>query len=78
MTVETTSNLGQYATPEEAAKRDDVEFSTDWIRRLAQTGKVEAVKLGAGQRGPWLIHIPSLLEYIQEMEELGTKKHRPN
>lgn len=70
-------DIAEYVTIQEAAEDERVSYTAYWIRRLAQEGKVKAVKVGKRTRGQWLIHMPSLLEYIGEMEDLGTKKHNP-
>jgi hypothetical protein len=70
-------DIEEYATIEDAAADDRVPYTPYWIRRLAQEGKITAVKVGKRTRGQWLIHLPSLLEYISGMEDLGTKKHSP-
>ena len=71
----TMPDIEEYRTIEEAAQDERVPYTAYWVRRLAQTGKVEAQKFGTGARATWLIHLPSLLDYIAEMEALGTKKH---
>lgn len=71
-------DIEEYATIEDAAKDERVPYTAYWLRRLAQEGKVTATKVGKGARGQWLIHMPSLLQYVQEMDDLGTKKHGPH
>jgi hypothetical protein len=71
-------NIEEYTTIQDAADDNRVPYTPYWIRRLAQDGKIEAVKIGTGARGQWLIHLPSLLAYIRKMEALGTKKHDPH
>ncbi len=71
----TMPDIEEYATVDDAASDDRVSYTAYWIRRLAQAGKIEAKKFGSGARATWLIHMPSLLEYIKEMDELGTQKH---
>jgi hypothetical protein len=68
-------DIREYLTLEDAAADDRVPYKMYWIRRLIKDGKVEAVKFGKGQRALWLVHMPSLLAYVSEMDELGTKKH---
>jgi len=71
-------DIEEYATIEDAEADARVPYSAYWLRRLAQEGRLKnARKIGKGPRGQWLIHMPSLLEYIQEMDDLGTKKHGP-
>ena len=74
----TMPDIKEYATIEEVAADSRVPYTAYWIRRLAQDGRIEAMKVGKGPRGQWLIHIPSLLKYISEMEALGSKKHDPH
>jgi hypothetical protein len=71
-------DIEEYATVEDAANDERVPYSAYWVRRLVQDGKVEAFKVGKGLRSQWLVHMPSLLAYVKEMEELGTKKHHPD
>lgn len=73
----TMPDIEEYVTIQEAADDERVTYTAYWIRRLAQEGKIKAVKVGKRTRGQWLIHLPSLLEYIGEMDDLGTKKHSP-
>lgn len=70
-------DIKEYCTISEAAEREDVPYTEHWIRQLIKAGKVEAVKMGKGLRAMWLVHLPSLLEYVEEMEELGPRKHYP-
>ena len=74
----TMPDIKEYATIADAANDERVPYSAYWVRRLAQEGKIEAVKIGEGLRSQWLVHMPSLLAYVKEMEELGTKKHHPD
>lgn len=71
-------DIKEYVTVKQAAARDDVPYSEYWIRRLVQDGRIAAEKIGEGFRSQWLIHLPSLLAYVREMEELGTQKHHPD
>jgi hypothetical protein len=71
------ADVSEYVTIEEAAKDERVSYTAYWIRRLAQEDKIEAIKVGSGARGQWLIRLPSLVTYIQKMDELGTQKHNP-
>jgi hypothetical protein len=70
-------DIEEYATIEKAAADSRVPYTEYWLRRLAQEGRITVLKVGKGPRGQWLIHMPSLLKYIEEMDELGTKKHGP-
>lgn len=69
------ADVEEYLTIEDAASDERVPYTPYWIRRLAQDGKVQAIKVGSGARGQWLIHMPSLVEYIEKMDDLGTQKH---
>ena len=71
-------DIQDYVTIDEAIEDSRVAYTAYWIRRLAQEGKIEARKIGGGVRGQWLIYLPSLVEYINKMDDLGTKKHRPD
>lgn len=42
---------------------------------MLKEGTVQAVKVGDYVRDTWLVHLPSLPEYIKKMDELGTQKH---
>lgn len=68
-------DIEEYATIEEAAADDRVPYTAYWVRRLAQSGKIAARKFGTGARSTWLIHMPSLLDYIDEMRRMGSQKH---
>jgi len=68
-------DIQEYVTIQEAAKDERVSYTTYWLRRLCQEGKIRAIKVGSASKGQWLIHMPALLEYIKKMEELGTQKH---
>ena len=70
-------DIEEYRTLEEAAADKRVPYTLYWIRRLCQEGKVQAIKLGKSTRGTWLVHMPSLLAYIERMDDLGDKKHSP-
>ncbi|MBN1975941.1 MAG: helix-turn-helix domain-containing protein [Anaerolineae bacterium] len=48
-------------------------YSVALVRRLAQRGRVNAVKVGR----EWLIDRAALLEYKAEMQRLGPQKHDP-
>ncbi len=68
-------DIEEYRTIQEAADDPRVPYTAYWVRRLAQENKILAQKFGTGSRATWLVHLPSLLEYIAEMERLGTQKH---
>lgn len=68
-------DINEYATIEQAAKDERVPYTPYWVRRLAQEGKIQAIKVGPPERGQWLVYMPSLLDYIQKMDDLGDKKH---
>lgn len=68
-------DIAEYKTIEDAAKDARVPFTAYWIRILCQREKIEARKFGSGARATWLVHMPSLLAYIEEMQKLGTQKH---
>ena len=71
----TMPDIQEYVTILEAAADERVPYTGYWLRRLCQDGKIKALKIGSAAKGQWLIHLPSLLEYIDKMEELGTQKH---
>lgn len=71
----TMPDISEYATIEQAAADSRVPYTAYWVRRLAQEGKIEAIKVGPSERGQWLIFMPSLLDYIKKMDDLGTGKH---
>lgn len=71
----TMPNIEEYVTILEAAEDERVPYTAYWLRRLCQDGKIEAIKIGSVAKGQWLIHLPTLLEYIKQMNELGTQKH---
>ena len=71
----TMPNIEEYVTILEAAKDERVPYTAYWLRRLCQDSKIEAIKIGSAAKGQWLIHLPTLLEYIKQMNELGTQKH---
>lgn len=68
-------DIQEYVTILEAAEDRRVPYTAYWLRRLCQDGKIKAIKIGSAAKGQWLIHLPTLLEYIQKMDELGTQKH---
>jgi len=71
-------DIKDYKTIEEAASDPRVKYTSYWIRRLCQQDKIQAVKVGEGARGQWLVHLPDLLRYVKEMDDLGTLKHNPH
>jgi hypothetical protein len=76
--VATMPDIKEYKTIEEASRDARIPYTAYWIRRLCQTGRIAAIKVEGAARGTWLVHIPSLLEYVQKMDDLGTQKHTPN
>jgi|GEM_PF-1870747 len=68
-------DIQEYVTILEAAEDERVPYTAYWLRRLCQGDKIKAIKIGSAAKGQWLIHMPTLLEYIQKMNELGTQKH---
>lgn len=68
-------DIQEYVTILDAAADERVPYTDYWLRRLCQDGKIKAIKVGSASKGQWLIHMPSLLEYIRRMDELGTQKH---
>ena len=70
-------DVTEYITITKAANHPEVDYTAYWIRRLCQEGKVDAIKVEGAARGTWLVHLPSLLAYIREMDELGPRKFVP-
>ncbi|HET91150.1 MAG TPA: hypothetical protein ENN99_10495 [Chloroflexi bacterium] len=70
-------DVKEYVTTAKAASHPDVDYTAYWIRRLCQDGKIDAIKVEGAARGTWLVHLPSLLEYVREMDTLGTQKFAP-
>jgi hypothetical protein len=70
----TLPDISEYATLEEASSDSHVPYTVQWLRKLCQDGKIEAQKFGTGRRAVWLVHMPSLLSYVAEMEALGSQK----
>ena len=68
-------DIKEYITIQEAGADERIPYTAHWLRRLCQDGKIQAIKVGSAAKGQWLIHLPSLLQYIKEMDELGTQKH---
>lgn len=56
----------------EAAQTAPISYQQ--ISNLARSGRIKARKSG----NMWLVDPDSLKEYLQEMEELGNKKHTPH
>jgi hypothetical protein len=67
--------LRDFVTIRDAVDRDDVPYTARWVKHLIRVGKVEGTKIGTKRRGQWLVYLPSLLEYVGRMRELGTMKH---
>jgi excisionase family DNA binding protein len=61
------SKLPDYLTTDEAAHISG--YHVDYIRKLARTGKVNAVK-----KGVWLLYRNDFVRYLEEMKALGTEK----
>ena len=70
-------DIDEYRTVADAAADERVPYTAYWVRRLAQESKIKATKVGDLRYGTWLVHMPSLLAYIREMDELGAQKHAP-
>ena len=70
-------DIKEYKTLQDAVADSRVPYTLYWVRRLCQEGKITAIKLGTSTRGTWLVHMPSLLNYIKNMDELGEQKHNP-
>jgi hypothetical protein len=75
MSIATMPDIQEYKTLEEASSDTRVPYGVYWLRKLCQDSKVEAQKFGTGRRAVWLVHMPSLLNYVSEMKALGTQKH---
>jgi hypothetical protein len=67
-------DIREYADLDTAASDPRVPYSAQWLRVLARDGRIEAEKYGTGRRAMWLIHMPSLLAYVEEMKRLGPQK----
>lgn len=48
-------------------------YTVRYLCQLAREGRIEATKVGRD----WLFNRESLLAWREEMERMGTKKHRP-
>ena len=70
-------DIEEYRSLQEAAGDPRVPYTVYWLRKLCKDGKVKATKFGEGAHAVWLVHLPSLLDYIREMDDLGTAKHHP-
>ena len=65
-------NLNDWKPIKEAAADQRIPYSPHWIwRLLTDLKRVEGQKMA----GRWFVNMPSLLRYVEEMAELGTKKH---
>ena len=64
-------NPSDWLTTKEAAELTD--YSSVTFRQFAREGRIEAKKRGRD----WFLHKESVLEYVNEMEELGSNKHNP-
>jgi hypothetical protein len=58
--------LDDYVTVEQAVADPRIPYTAHWLRVLAASSKVEAMKVGTARRSPWLLRLASLLEYIAE------------
>ena len=63
-------NDSEYVLVRIAAEKSG--YSTNHIRKLIRDQQVAARNIGI-----WLVHLPSLLEYKAEMDELGSSKFDP-
>ena len=66
-----------FVTIREAAARDEVPYTASWIKTLVRRGTVKGTKIGGRRRGQWLVHLPSLHEYVERMDAMGTRKNVP-
>ena len=66
-----------FVTIREAAARDEVPYAASWIKTLVRRGTVKGTKIGGRRRGQWLVHLPSLHEYVEQMAAMGTRKNVP-
>lgn len=76
--MEALSGLSGYVTPNDAADHPDVPYGPHWIRKLAMRGDIKGVQIGEGRRGMWLVHLPSLIDYANDMKNLGDEKFNPH
>jgi ribosomal silencing factor RsfS len=77
MQISVMPDIQEYVTIAKAADHPKVDYTIYWIRRLCQEGKIEAIKIEGAAQGTWLVRLPSLLAYIEEMDTLGTQKFSP-
>ena len=70
-------DIKEYSSIQDAANDPQVPYSEHWLRVLCQRGEVEATKMGTGQKSIWLVHMPSLYEYVKRMKLEDTEKHTP-
>lgn len=73
----TEAEINEYRTLQEAAQDPRVPYKVSWLRILCDRGTVEAQQFGSGQRSVWLIHMPSLLRYVDEMKRQGNQRFNP-
>jgi hypothetical protein len=69
--------MNDYKMLQDAAQDPRVDYTVHWLRILCQERKIKAVKLGTTQRGTWLVNMPDLYRYVDEMKEAGNQKHNP-
>lgn len=72
-----TPNIDEYVTLEEARENPKIHYTAAWIRILCQQGKVEARKIVSGNRGVWLVHLPSLIDYVEKAEDRQDRRFAP-
>ena len=71
------NEIAGMVTVKMALEDERVGYSGWWIRQLAEKKLIQGVKIGEGRRGQWLISLPSLLAYIEKMNDQGGSKHTP-
>lgn len=67
--------LSEYKTIEEALEHPDVTYNPVYLYKLCREGTILSVYKGPPRRGVYLLHMPSLLAYIERMNRLGNKKY---
>ena len=71
----TTAKLEDFKTISDAVKHPGVPYTTYWVRRLIVEKRVKAIRIGPeGKRGQWLVNMPDLLRYINEIQESKNDK----
>ena len=67
--------LEDFKTISDAVKHPGVPYTTYWVRRLIVEKRVKAIRIGPeGKRGQWLVNMPDLLRYINEIQESKNDK----